>query len=192
MGWPVSLACERSHYLTRYDDGKQAFNVEAALPANERGGFCWTDDELQIKLRNVSDKAISSGSDIKALTPRERLGAFIAMRARHFRDMASQYGDRQWLQLAERDCLLACYLFPAYRLANVELTFLRALLSGDRFDAAEAGHVATYNHLRWAVQQYEDGTHPCQEPMPPPRREGDSVFIRRALSDTALELLEST
>jgi hypothetical protein len=187
LGWPVSLACNRAHYFTRYDDGEQAFNVEAAIPANESGGFCWSDDELQIKLRNMSDKAICSGSDLKALTPRERLGAYIMMRARHFRNMADQYGDRCWLRLAERACLLACYLFPSFRLANLELTFLRALLSGDRFDSEEAGHVSTYGQLCWEVRQYENGTHLCQEPMPPPQRPGDSVFIRRSLSDTALE-----
>jgi hypothetical protein len=186
MGWPVSLACQGGHFLTRYDDGSQVFNIEAALPRTMRTGFHWATDELQIKLRNIPAKALSSGSDLKALTPRERLGVFFAMRARHYRDMASQYGDYDWLRRAERDYLLACHLFPAYREANNSLTFVRAVLAAERFDPDEAGHPASFAHLLWEVQQYERGTHLVQEPMPPPRRPGDSVFIRPQLSDPAL------
>jgi hypothetical protein len=191
MGWPVSLACNRAHYLVRYDDGQCTFNIEAALVNVTGPGFYWSSDELEIKLRNIGRKALSSGSDLKALTPRERLGAFLSMRARHYRDMASQHSNRDWLRLAERDLLLACYLFPAYREANQDLTFMRAVLAMERFDPGEAGHPTTHAQLLWEVQQYKQGTHLCQEPMPPPQRPGDSVSIRRSLSDTALEILAS-
>lgn len=191
MGWPVSLACQRAHYLTRYDDGSQTFNIEAAIAKTDGLGFYWATDELQIKLNQIPGKALASGSDLKALSPRERLGAFFALRARHYRNMCDQYGDYSWLRLAERDCLLACHLFPAHRLANSELTFLRALLSKERFDPNEAGHVATYAHLQWEVRQYELGSHILQEPMPPPKRPGDSVAIRKRFSDTALEIIDS-
>lgn len=189
MGWPVSLACQGAHLLTRYDDGSQVFNIEAALLRTKGPGFYWATDELQIKLRNLRPKALSSGSDLKALTPRERLGAFFGMRARHYRDMASQYGDREWLRLAEHDYLLACCLFPMYRQANQDLTFVRAVLAKERFDPDEAGHPTSYAQLLWEVQQYEQGTHLVQEPMPPPRQPGDSVCIRKRLSDKALEVL---
>ena len=191
MGWSVSLACNRTHYLVRYDDGVQVFNIEAAIAKFEGSVFYWADDELQIQRDQIRPKALSSGSDLKALTPRERLGAFFNMRARHYRDMASQYGDREWLRLAERDYLLACHLFPAYREANQNLIFVRAVLAKERFDPNEAGHPMTYAQLLWEVQQYEQGTHLVQEPMPPPRRPGDSVCVRKSLSDTALEVLAS-
>jgi hypothetical protein len=187
MGWRVSLACQRAHYLTRYDDGSQTFNIEAAISRTDGPGFYWSSDDLHIELNQITDKALISGSDLKALSPRERLGAFFSSRARHYRNMCDQYGDYSWLQFAERDCLLACHLFPDYRLANNELTFLRALLSKERFDPEEAGHVANYDHLQWEVKQYEQGTHILQEPMPPPERLGDSVAICQRASDSAVQ-----
>lgn len=191
MGWPVSLACNRTHCLVRYDDGEQAFNIEAAIAAIEGPGFYWADDELLIRREDIRPKALSSGSDLKALKPRERLGSFIAKRARHFWNWADEHGDRHWLRLAERDYLLACYLFPAYRYANEQLTFARAIMAGERFDPGETGHLTTYGQLVWEVQQYEKGISLCQAPMPPPRRPGDSVCIRGSLSDTAFDLLAS-
>ena len=37
LGWPVSLACAKSHYLCRYDDGKVQHNIEATQGSNPAG-----------------------------------------------------------------------------------------------------------------------------------------------------------
>ncbi len=37
LGWPVSLACARSHFICRYDDGKVTHNIETTQAGY--GGF---------------------------------------------------------------------------------------------------------------------------------------------------------
>ena len=89
LGWPVSLACLQSHFLLRYDDGNVTHNIESTQAGY--GGFSsGTDDEL-MKRYQLSPLAVSCGSDLRALTPRETLGAFVGLRGRHYRDIGKRY-----------------------------------------------------------------------------------------------------
>jgi hypothetical protein len=49
LGWPVSLACVRSHYICRYDDGQVTHNIEATQAGY--GG-------LQVGPGRVPDRAL--------------------------------------------------------------------------------------------------------------------------------------
>ncbi|AGA28339.1 transglutaminase family protein [Singulisphaera acidiphila] len=111
LGWPVSLACVRSHYICRYDDGTVTHNIEATQAGY--GGFKSDPDEYLIERYELPPKAISSGSDLRAVNPREMLGIFLGFRGRHMRDT-----DR-WDE-AERDYLLARHLFPMNRKLYVD------------------------------------------------------------------------
>jgi hypothetical protein len=106
LGWPVSLACVKSHFLCRYDDGRVTHNIEATQSGE--GGFKSDPDEYLIQLHQLPAVAITSGSDLRSLTSREMLGVFLSFRARHMRDTG------RW-QDAERDYLLARHLFPNNR-----------------------------------------------------------------------------
>ncbi len=81
MGWPVSLACVNSHYILRFDDGETTYNIETTQ--SRRGGFQSDPDEFLIREESLPPIAISSGSDLRALRPREVLGVFVGLRARH-------------------------------------------------------------------------------------------------------------
>jgi hypothetical protein len=83
LGWPVSLACVRSHYICRFDDGQVTHNIEATQAGY--GGFKAPPDDYYIKEYDLTPKAISSGSDLRAVTPRELLGVFLGFRGRHMR-----------------------------------------------------------------------------------------------------------
>jgi len=75
MGWPTSLACVGSHYILRFDDGETTYNIEATQAG--RGGFKSDPDDYLIKEKRIPPIAISCGSDLRALRPREMLGIFI-------------------------------------------------------------------------------------------------------------------
>ena len=47
MGWPVALACAKSHYVCRYDDGKTVYNIESTDTG--RGGFAAGSDKDYIE-----------------------------------------------------------------------------------------------------------------------------------------------
>jgi hypothetical protein len=106
LGWPVSLAAARAHLFLRYDDGLVRHNVEATQSGY--GGMNSPTDEDLIRKYRLPPEALSSGSDLRAVTPRELLGIFVGLRARHFRDC----GD---FARAEGDFLLARWLFPSSR-----------------------------------------------------------------------------
>jgi hypothetical protein len=106
LGWPVSLACVASHLICRYDDGKVTHNIEATN--NGRGGFHSHPDAYYIRQYGLPELALRCGSDLRAITPREMLGIFLGLRARHWQD--TKCYDR-----AELDYLLACSLFPQNR-----------------------------------------------------------------------------
>jgi hypothetical protein len=103
LGWPVSLACARSHCICRYDDGKVTHNIEATHSGGS--GFQSDSDEYLIKREGLTRKAITSGSDLRALTVREMLGIFLGFRGRHMKDTG------RWEE-ADKDYLLARHLFP--------------------------------------------------------------------------------
>jgi hypothetical protein len=106
LGWPVSLACVGSHFICRYDDGQVTHNIEATQAGY--GGFKSDPDDYLIRQYNLPSVAISSGSDLRAIKPREMLGVFIGLRGRHMRDTGK-------LEDAETDYLLARHLFPNNR-----------------------------------------------------------------------------
>jgi hypothetical protein len=190
MGWAVSMACINSHYIVRYDDGEVIHNVEATFTGG--GGFSSKFDHNYIKERGLSQRALTCGSDLRALTPHERLGVFVGLRARHYRDLSIETCDRNQLRFAEREYLLARYLFPAHRLHNRELVFATAVMGAERFESIELGHPDSYLQLLNELEEFADGRDPIHEPMPPVAQSGDSRCTRRRLSETALEILEST
>ena len=153
MGWAVSLACVHSHYVLRHDDGQFVFNIE--LTAELSGGFSAPEDRHLIEDYDLPGQAMACGSDLKALTARERLGVFVWQRARHYRDLASESLDRQWLINAESDLMLSRYLFPNYRQTHRAAAFQLALSAEERFSPVEAGHLNSYAHLTREVRDFQ-------------------------------------
>jgi hypothetical protein len=130
LGWPVSLACVRAHLICRYDDGRVTHNIEATQSGY--GGFKSDPDDYLIRQYGLPPGAVSSGSDLRALRPREVLGVFIAFRGRHMRDTGN------WEQ-AELDYLLARHLFPTSRRLHLDAMAVTALRAADLFDPGEIG-----------------------------------------------------
>jgi hypothetical protein len=130
LGWPVSLACVRSHYICRYDDGSVTHNIEATQAGY--GGFKSDPDEYLIERYELPPKAISSGSDLRAVTPRELLGIFVGLRGRHMRDTGR-------LAEAEGDYLLARHLFPSNRKLYIDATAAAVERSERLFEPGELG-----------------------------------------------------
>ncbi|MHB1038445.1 MAG: transglutaminase family protein [Pirellulales bacterium] len=132
LGWPVSLACVRSHYICRFDDGTKTFNIEATV-GGDGGGFSSPPDEHYVRAHSLSRKAIDCGSDLRAVTPREMLGLFIGLRARHLENTLR-------LSDAESDYLLARHLFPKNRCLYIAQNQISVQCSMDLFDPHEKGH----------------------------------------------------
>jgi hypothetical protein len=126
----VSLACVRSHYICRYDDGRVTHNIEATQAGY--GGFKSDPDAYLIERYELPPKAISSGSDLRAVSPRELLGIFVGFRGRHMRDTGR--ADE-----AERDYLLARHLFPTSRGLYLDATALAVERSVRLFEPGELG-----------------------------------------------------
>jgi hypothetical protein len=104
LGWPVSLARAGHHQLVRYEDGVNAYNVEATNAG--KGGFRSESDEFYVKEYSYSNSGDYLGVDLRALGPREMLGIFVGGRARHFRDTGRVNAALQEYALAHR-------LYPA-------------------------------------------------------------------------------
>lgn len=134
LGWPVSLACVNSHFICRYDDGRVTHNIESTQSGY--GGFKSDPDDYLIKHYNLPAVAIACGSDWKALTPLEMLGAFVGLRARHTRDLGL-------FDEAELDYLLARRLYPNSRLLYKEQMNLSVARSVKMFEAGENGSPET-------------------------------------------------
>jgi hypothetical protein len=130
LGWPVSLACVRSHFICRYDDGTVTHNIEATQAGY--GGFKSDPDEYLIREHSLPEIAIRCGSDLRALNPREMLGAFVGLRARHLRDTG------RWTE-AESDYLLARWLFPNSRKLYVDCMALAVPRGAQLFEPGEVG-----------------------------------------------------
>lgn len=130
LGWPVFLACVDCHFLARYDDGKRTYNIEATQTG--RGGFSSPTDECYIAQFRLPRKAITCGSDLRALKPREMLGCFVGLRARHMKDTGR-------IAEAERDYLLARHLFPANRYMHFGTMWVLIKQSTTRFEPSEEG-----------------------------------------------------
>lgn len=162
MGWRVSLACARKHNFLRYDDGDVTFNMEVATSL-AYGYWARSDEEIILE-KNLSPEAIACGSEMRALSPRERLAVFLGLRARHYKNMGEVERHRQWFRLAERDYLLARWLFPANGELHANLTHSMAYFSDERFARHEAGHWRSYGQLMVEVDKYLQGSHPSLQP----------------------------
>lgn len=158
LGWPVALACAKSHYVCRYDDGKVYYNIEATDTG--RGGFAEGSDKDYMEKEGVSPKAVACGSDLRKLSAREMLGTFVSLRARHFAD------TENWA-LADRDYALSRALFPTHRQAYKES--LDAFLSRGAmlFDPSEQGHPSTLLAYLSSMQRQSPvaAARPQRDPM---------------------------
>ncbi len=130
LGWPVSLACAGSHYVCRFDDGAKIINIEAT---RTDGGFSSPTDEDLLKSWGLPPKAVECGSDLRSLTPRETLGVFVGLRARHLEN-THRFPE------AERDYLLARYLFPQNRSLYFGQSQISVQVSMDLFEPGERAH----------------------------------------------------
>lgn len=131
IGLPVSLACVGSHYMCRYDDGIIIHNIETTNTGN--GGFASASDEEVMAKRNLPQLAQDCGSDLRSVTPREMLGIFVGLRARHLENI-NKFPE------AESDYLLARYLFPQNRRLYIGLNLISVQCSMERFEPHEIGH----------------------------------------------------
>lgn len=133
LGWPLHLACAGPHIFCRYDDGEAIHNIECTN--NGRGGFQSHPDEYYKEYYDIPDVAIASGSDLRALSPREMLGLFFGLRGRHWEDVGR-------LAEAEVDYLWARVLFPRNRRLYMAQVGVSIQLSAWRFVRGEDGHVS--------------------------------------------------
>jgi hypothetical protein len=131
MGWPVSLACAKSHFISRFDDGKVIHNIEAT--STQSGSFASDADEDYIRKNNLPRKAITCGSDLRKLSAREMIGAFLSLRGRHYLDT-----DR--LIEADQTFALARAIFPRYRRAYIAAVVPMITRGSALFESGELGH----------------------------------------------------
>jgi hypothetical protein len=141
MGWPVSLACVNSHYVLRHDDGTTAINIEATQSGH--GGFKSDPDDYLIREKSLPAIAIQSGSDLRALRPREMLGVFVGLRARHLQDLGKQAGREDLMLASEPDWLQARSLFPTNRAIYKHQMVISAMRGVSLFEHDEVGHPNT-------------------------------------------------
>jgi hypothetical protein len=150
LGWPVSLACINSHFICRFDNGRVTYNIEATQSGY--GGFKSDPDDYLITEKILPPIAITSGSDLRALTPREMLGQFIGLRARHLRDVGISEGDEQRILDSEPDWLLARSLCPTNRQLYKNQMAITAMRGDTLFDHSETGF-----HPRPLAFDFADG-----------------------------------
>ena len=142
MGWPVALACVGSHYILRFDDGQSVYNIEATQSGY--GGFKSDPDEYLVEERHIPPIALSCGSELRALRPRETLGVFVGLRARHLLDVGRQAGREDMILASEPDWLLARSLLPTNRTIYRNQLAISALRGDTLFDPYEVGHPNTF------------------------------------------------
>lgn len=142
MGWPVSLACVNSHYVLRFDDGETIYNIEATQ--SDFGGFKSDPDDYLIRERRLPSIAITSGSDLRALRPRELLGVFVSLRARHLQDVGNQQHREDLVLASEPDWLLARQLFPSNRAIYKHQMVSSTMRGNSLFLPHEVGHPNTF------------------------------------------------
>lgn len=143
MGWPVSLACIKSHFICRYDDGRVQHNIETTHPST--GGFKSDPDEFIIREEGLTAKAISTGSDLRAVKPRELLGLFLGLKGRHLRDI----GERAE---AEKSYLVARYLFPSNHNLYFTAMGVSVMRGEELFSVEDEGH--PLDLANWIVRWY--------------------------------------
>jgi hypothetical protein len=107
------------------------YNIEAT--STHSGAFASDPDEEYVRRYSLPRKAIACGSDLRRLTMREMMGAFVSLRARHYRDTVQ-------FEPADRDYALSRVLFPKYRSAYIA-SMIPTLTRGKwLFDPGELGH----------------------------------------------------
>ena len=143
LGWPVSLACANAHLFLRYDNGLVQHNVEATQAGF--GGMQSPPDEEMVKKYNLPLEALSTGSDLRAVKPGEMLGIFLSLRARHFRDVGNY-------NMAERDYILARYLFPSNRHIYTNGMGMFVLRGMKLFHINDSG--SPFSLAEWIREQY--------------------------------------
>jgi len=145
MGWPVSLACAKSHFLSRFDNGKVIHNIEATH-LDETGGFTSDPDNICMKVQQIPKKAVECGSDLRSLSAREMMGAFLGLRGRHYIDVKDF--DR-----ADLSYSLSRVLFPRHRRAYIAAMAPMFKRGEQLFESDEGGHPNTlsqcFRELFW-------------------------------------------
>jgi hypothetical protein len=134
LGWPVSLATVGPHFICRVDDGKKVINIEASDTTD--GDWSSPPDRYYLQERgerSIPQRAVDCGSDLRALTPREMLGVFFGLRARHLENV-------NCLREAEPDYLVARYLFPRNRQLYINQNQVSVQNSMELFVPGEKGH----------------------------------------------------
>jgi len=139
LGWPVRLACAGSHFLARYDDGEKIFNVEVTASGHDGGGFVSPSDKWYMEEYDIPKRAQECGSDLRAVTPREMLGLFVGLRARHLE-------NTHRMAEAEPDYLLARHLFPKNRFLYIAQNQVSVQCSTKLFELHEKGHPVELAH----------------------------------------------
>jgi hypothetical protein len=142
LRWPVSLARVDSHFICRFDNGQATYNIEATQSGH--GGFKSDPDEYLINEKKLSPSAITSGSDLRALRPKEMLGEFIGLRARHIRDVGMCEGSESKILTSEVDCLLARQLCPTSRQLYKNQMLVTTMRGDLLFEPNEDGHPLRY------------------------------------------------
>jgi hypothetical protein len=137
-GWPVSLICVKHHYMLRYDDGKNRYNLEATDTG--RGGFAIATDAEVMEEMKLSPQAVACGSDLRSLTNREIMAVFIAARARY-------YKDTNQMDLSDRDYSLARSQFPKWRSLNYMSISGYVWRNEQIFEPGEYGHPSEMSEL---------------------------------------------
>lgn len=119
-------------------------------------------DEGYIKEFSLSERAISSGSDLRSLTARESLAVFINARARYYR-------DTKQMDLADRDYSLARAFFPNYRKLNTMALPCYVWRANELFERGEFGHPISF-------LSYINSEFPTERRYIPPRHTIEDVM----------------
>jgi hypothetical protein len=180
MGWPVSLACVKSHFVSRFDDGEVTYNIEAT--SDHPGSFAAGSDADYIKRFELSSKAVECGSDLRTLTAREMIGVFLSLRGRH-------YADTNRLIEADSSFALARVLFPNHRWAYIESMTPMLTRGATLFSPGEVGHPTDFgyrghdrrqvaNNLCPSLAKQSSGLDVCVDETPIVRCGGREILRR--------------
>ncbi|MDX1944147.1 MAG: hypothetical protein SFU86_01970 [Pirellulaceae bacterium] len=153
LQWPVSLACVNNHFICRFDDGTVHYNTDATPTG--KGGFKSDPDDFLMKEFELPAIAITCGSDLRALRPREVLGAFVALRARHCADVGKAQNADDLVVATEPDWLLARHLFPKNRGIYKNHLAIATMFGDNLFDPDEQGHPNSYARMLQSLHKHQ-------------------------------------
>ena len=166
LGWPVSLACVAGHFISRYDDGEVVHNIE--MSRVEQGTFASDPDDFYVGKFKLPRIAVECGSDLRRLTMREMIGAFLALRGRHRIDVGLRVE-------ADGDYALSRAVFPTYRRAYIAAMVPALRRGATLFDPGEVGHPDSL---------FEDLAPTCSPHVYELRRDGDAALGRTVTTPT--------